>query len=126
MTIYHKARELGELVAASEQALKRDAAKAAFQNDMEAVVLLEDFNDLRSAIQMQISTNSFTETELADSRNQLAEMSEKLRAHPVAGIYIEAENEFNRLVNQVIDIFKQTLLGDDASCGSSCKGCGKH
>ena len=51
-------------------------------------------------------------------------MAEELKSQPVIGELINAENKFNNLANQVMDILRQTITGDDeSSCGGNCSGC---
>ncbi len=128
MSIFDKARELGDLINSSEQALSLQQAKTNFEANPEACKIMEEYSDLQNAIQMQMQTTTFDPKDFEDSRNKLSELASNVRANPIIKAYIDAENEFNIFVNQILTILKASIFGDD-SCASGCEGCsgcGQH
>lgn len=55
-------------------------------------------------------------------------MVAELKKNPVINDMVQAESEFNTVINRVMNIFQSTITGecDDEECGctGSCSSCG--
>jgi len=118
-----KARELGNLILESEQKKKLAAAQAAFKADPEAQPRMDVYNAYIENVQMAIDSGAMTEEQYGGARKRMAEMVTELKAYPVIGEMVAAENEFNFFVNQIMGILKETIMGKEAG---GCAGCSGH
>ena len=129
MSIYfEKAQELGKLILESEQSIRLADAQAAYNADPEAQAMMEEYSKYQENIRQSMEQGALDQEQLKAATQRLSEMVHELKKHPVAGALIFAENEFNTFVNQIMTVFRQTLLGqEESSCGSggcsSCAGC---
>ncbi len=120
----NKARELGELMLASPLSVRLEAAREAFDNDMEARETLFTYNEKHRRVEELMSKNPGGE-EFKAANAELREAMEKLQKDKVIEELITCESRFNNYVNQVLNIVKATVLGEDSCTGncSSCSGC---
>lgn len=129
MSIYDKARELGELILSTEESKRLSDARNAFDNDEEAQKVLFDYTNYRENLQLQIETGAADKQEFKDATKILNEKIQEVKKHPIINEMIKAENDFNSIINQVVDILKATATGESPSGGcssggcSGCKGC---
>ena len=139
MSIYYeKARELGNLILSSEQAINLTDASAAFKKNKEAKQKMDEYNEYRSSIQKSIDSKAMSQDEFKMASKRLAEMIAELKKDPDVAALLYAENEFNGFVNQVMNILKLTITGGsnkeetepekETGCGgcasgSGCNGC---
>ena len=124
MTIYQeKALELGQLLLRSEECLRLADATAAFQENPEAVRMLEDYKSQQNRLRGALHSGVMDPEEADQARQELSEKAAALKNNPVIGGLIAAENDFNRLVNQVLEAIKDTVSGDKGDCGGGCGGC---
>jgi len=127
MSIYiEKAKELGQMILASEIAKSMADASAVYEADKDAVEQFESYKARVTAFQGQIQEGKLSEEEYNNESNALNEVANKLREYPsIAGI-ISAEMEFNSFVTEVMDVLRVTIMGQTGNaCGSggSCSGC---
>ncbi|MCD7905743.1 MAG: YlbF family regulator [Clostridiales bacterium] len=118
---FDKARELGALMLKSPLAIRLEAAREAFDNDMEARETLFDYNRKNRRVEELMSKDASGE-EFKAANEELREALEKLRADKVIEELITCESRFNNYVNQVLNIVKATVLGDEG-CTGNCSGC---
>lgn len=126
MTIFEKARELGEMLNESEQAQLRDQQEQLFLQDDSAREKMKEYEDYHNEVQQAMQTGELTKEEFQLATTKLKRLGMELKIHPVAGPYIEAVNQFNETVNQVFQIIQRTVLGEPeggCGCGGNC-GCG--
>lgn len=108
---YDMARELGTEILRTQEYAQLKAATAVFNESDEAGKRLDAYYKLRQ------KGESLTDPELED-------MAEKLINDPEIGPMIEAQNEFNDLVNTVMDILRAMITGEmPEGCGKSCDSC---
>ena len=118
-----KARELGNLILESDQKKKLEAAQAAFRADPEAQPRMDVYNAYLENVQTAIDSGVLTEEQFAPMKKRMAEMAAELKAYPVIGAMVAAENEFNAFVNQIMGILKETITGKESG---GCAGCSGH
>ena len=122
MAVYEeKARELGQLILESEQSKALAAAKEAFHADPEAQPRMDVYNAYLANVQTAIDSGAATDEQYATMQKRMAEMVAELKAYPVIGALVTAENEFNFFVNQIMTILKVTITGEEPG---GCAGCG--
>ena len=126
MSIYfEKARELGTLILESEESKGLADAGAAFEADENAKAKFEEYKNSRLAVQEKMAENALSPEEITKESQKLAEMAMELKTDPVIAGLIFAEDNFNTLVSQVMNILQATMSGSvaGADCGGGCASC---
>lgn len=120
--IIEKARELGELIANSEEMKKVKEAEAAQEADENAKTLLVEFNMNRMNLGRDIQNGKITEEEAVklnnEAFNKLIESSETIKA------YVDAKKELDRVVTEVNGILNYYITGQAPGCSHDCSSCG--
>lgn len=124
MTVFEMARELGNMLKETQEYKRLSGARYIFDGDEEAKRSMSDYVNLRDSIKMRMESGNFSKEDFEEESKKLNKMAEELKKQPVIGELINAENRFNSLANQVMDILRQTITGDEeGSCGGNCSGC---
>jgi len=126
MSIYfEKARELGTLILESQESKDLADAGAAFDADEAAKAKLEGYKDYHFEVQSKMSAGELSQEDITKESQKLAEMAMELKTDPIIAGLIFAEDNFNTLVSQVMNILKATMSGSvsEDGCGGSCAGC---
>lgn len=116
--IYQKARELGELILNSEQGMVFEKAKKEFESNLCAKKLFDQYNELI----FQEKNGILTEQEKINIFNRIQLIEKKIEKDPSILAFVEAQNEFNSFVSQILSILKFTVLGDTCE-RKSCNNC---
>lgn len=129
-SIYDMARELAYAVLSSDEGKKVAETRYIFDNNEEARQKLLDYNTYREAVNMRVQEGSISEEELKVEGSKLSQMIAELKKNSIINDMVQAEGEFNAVINRVMTIFQSTITGecDDEECGctgscSSCSGC---
>lgn len=129
-SIYDMARELAYAVLSSDEGKKVAETRYIFDNNEEARQKLLDYNTYREAVNMRVQEGSISEEELKAEGSKLSQMIAELKKNSIINDMVQAEGEFNAVINRVMTIFQSTITGecDDEECGctgscSSCSGC---
>ncbi len=129
-SIYEMARELAYAVLSSDEGKKVAETRYIFDNNEEARQKLLDYNTYREAVNMRVQEGSISEEELKAEGSKLSQMIAELKKNSIINDMVQAEGEFNAVINRVMTIFQSTITGecDDEECGctgscSSCSGC---
>lgn len=125
MTVYEKSRELGEMLLQTEEGKRMYDAKFVLDGDDEAKQLLFEYNQYRQTVQNQINEGLLSEEDFEKVKQKNSELFEGLRKNSVLKEMLEAESEFNNIVNRAMDILKSTIMGEqEVGCSGSCSSCG--
>lgn len=123
MTIQQKAKELGELIAQSQEAERLELANANYNLDAIAQNMVNEYNALQ--IKYKRMSNKMSKEEQFQAEAELKELKDSVESNPVVKESIEAQEAFNHLVNEVIEIINYSLGKDSFKTSSSgCGGCG--
>ena len=124
--IIEKAQELGTFIAESPEKAAADAAVERMNNDEEAVMLLAKYNENRKAATEKLKDKEPTKEELEEYRDYLQAEFNKIAENEVISAYIEANKEFDLLVQQVNAVLSYFITGQEAEggCTGSCATCG--
>lgn len=125
MEIYNKARELAELLLQTDEGKAMADARFIYEGNEEAKKLLFNYSQYRDGVQVKMESGTFSQEEFEKEKEKLDAMIAEVRANPIIADMINAENQFNALANQVMNVFKATIMGqDEDSCGGNCGSCG--
>ena len=120
--IIEKTRELGELIANSEEMKKVKEAEAAQEADENAKTLLVEFNMNRMNLGRDIQNGKITEEEAVklnnEAFNKMVESSETIKA------YVEAKKELDCVVTEINGILNYYITGQTPGCSHDCSSCG--
>ena len=86
-TIIEKAQELGTLIAQSEEKTAADAAADKMNNDPEAVVLLQKYNENKKAATEKLRGKNPTKEELQEFREYVQAEFDKIAANKTIADY---------------------------------------
>jgi len=127
MTVYEKARELGEMILETKEGKRFYDAKFIYQGDDDAKKVLTGYMQYRNLLHSKVRDGSISEEDLKGEIQKLNALGDKAKENTVVGELMAAEDEFNALVNSVLNVLKETVLKDDeesGSCSGSCSSCG--
>ena len=124
--IFQRAKELGMMIAESDDAKALKAAEELHLADDEAQKLMMDYTLRMEKLSEEASKPGITKEEL--DKLQMDAQAEMIRICQNKNIdrYLEANRKFNNLINQVNGIIAHFVRGEDnGGCGGSCGSCGK-
>ncbi|MDA8236064.1 MAG: YlbF family regulator [Clostridia bacterium] len=117
--IMEKARELADALAdSSELANLRDAEVKMF-NDSGAQVILDEFQGVQEKIH-----EAYNQGEEPDEglKKQAKGIEEKMKGNPNIASYIDAQQEFESLLQSVNTVISNAISGEEGGCGPGCGG----
>ena len=126
--IIEKAQELGTMIAESEESKRVTTAADAMNADDEAVALLKAYNDNRKAATEKLRGTDPTKEELEEYKNYVQAEFEKIVKNNLIAEYLEADREFEMMVNQVNAVLTYFITGQESAsgeggCSGNCSGC---
>lgn len=120
--VTQKARELGELIQASEEMARVKQAEIAQDEDEAAKELLKEFNMQRMNLARDMQNGNISREDAVKKNNEAFDAL--LEKSDVIKEYIEAKSAFDTLVNQVNQILNFYITGQDPNCTHDCSTCG--
>jgi cell fate (sporulation/competence/biofilm development) regulator YlbF (YheA/YmcA/DUF963 family) len=123
--ILEKARELGNMIAASEEIKALSICEKNLTMDSEAQLLLGKFNELQGKYHSAVSERDFEAQQ--NLQNELMTAEDELHKNNNIAAYINAKNSFEGLLGEINQIISFAINGGDDGCSSgcgSCSGCG--
>ncbi len=127
MTVYEKARELGEMILETKEGKRLYDAKFIYGGDDDAKKVLTEYMMYRNILRSKAGDGSISEEELKSEIQKLNVLGEKAKENAVVKELMDAEDKFNTLVNSVLNILKETVLKEEEEsegCTGSCSSCG--
>lgn len=124
MSVIDKARELGDEIASSAELNAMRNAEAVMLQDSEAQKIIQEFQDKQKALYMIQSQGH----QLTDSQKKEVELLEnKMLANPLIRDYFQAQQNFEKVLEEINQIIGAAIAGQGNSCSdeccSSCSGC---
>lgn len=123
MTIIEKTRELGELIQNSDEMKALKAAEVAQSEDENAKTLFLEFNMHRMNLDRNVQAGKITQEEAVEQdRKAFEDMLEK---SDTIKAYVEAQEDLNRVVNEIYGILNYYITGHTpGGCSHDCSSCG--
>ena len=124
--ILQRAKELGEMIADSDEAKELHTAEELQLADPEAQKLMMEYSVRMEQLSEEAQKPGLSKEEF--DKLQMDAQAEMIRICQNKNIdrYLEANRKFSNLINQVNGIIAHFVRGEDNSgCGGSCAGCNK-
>lgn len=123
--IFEKAKELGEAIIESAEYKELRRAEMEQENDEEALGLLKEYNEVRSALAAEIQKGDVSEERIASIREELETAYEKMTTNDRITAYINAQRTFQAVIEQMNNIISFHITGKmPGGCSGSCSSCG--
>jgi len=89
---------------------------------------LFEYSNFRTTLETGIQNGSLSEEEIDAQVKILDQMGAELNKNQIVADMVRAEDQFNKFVGQVMNVFNATLSGDSENssggCTGSCSTCG--
>lgn len=133
MSIMDKARELAEAIAECEELKAMRSAEARMSLDPKAQEIIQEFQEKqRDFYNIQMSGGELNEQQKAE----VQQIEQRMRQNENIRNFVEAEQKFEKLLNEVNLIIAQGITGETGNncgcgiencstgdCSSGCSGC---
>lgn len=126
MTVYDKARELGNLLLESEEGKRLNDKRYIFDGSEESKRRLNEYSRYRESVHLKLNSGELGEEEVKLEQENLKKKIEEVTADPIISDMIRAEEDFANLVSSVMNIVRATIEGESegfAGCSGNCRGC---
>lgn len=125
MSVIEKAKELGLMLAESDEFTKMKKAEGNQQNDPDAQLLLAQYNTARTNLTARAQNPNITPQEMNEIRNEMEQEYAKIEQNPSIVAYINAMSAFNDLMQGVNAAIMMYISPEEQGCGGGdCSGCG--
>ena len=104
-TVFDKARDLATALLESEAGKKVNDARYIFDGDEEAQKQLFEYSNFRTTLETGIQNGSLSEEEIDAQVKILDQMGAELNKNQVVADMVRAEDQFNKFVGQVMNVF---------------------
>lgn len=105
-----KAKELSDLLLSSVEAQMYNNAKRALMRNEEAEERLKEYYDIKEQVESNIFDGSYDDDEAEEANEILTKLYKDLKKDSSIGPLLYAQQQYNELVYEVIDILKNTLF----------------
>ncbi len=121
--ILEKAKELGTMLAESNELKHFRAMETVFYSDAEAQKALNHYQEKRDEITGKMREQEMSPEALRAFQEELQACMAELTKNKVVNDYLEAKSAFNQIVTQVNGIISYCIEGEESGCGGSCSSC---
>lgn len=122
--ILQKAKELGMMIADSEQFANVKATEEAQLNDPEATALMMEYSNKQDELSKRASAPNVTKEDFEAIKSESQAAFEKICTNKNIKAYLEANRAFSSMIEQVNTIIGYFVKGGDSSgCGGNCSSC---
>jgi len=119
-----KAKELGMLIKESDELKEYKEAEAAQLDDKEAVELMMEYHNTQEELSKEAADPNITKEKYEELNVKAQAAFGKIIKNPSIARYIQAQQNFSNLMNQVNTILSYYITGEEESgCGGNCSGC---
>lgn len=122
MDVTAKAKELGLLIADSEQMKKFRDAEAILFSDEVGMNLFNNLNKLQQ--EFASAMHGGDEAKADQYKKEFTELNEEVKNNEIAMNYVDSKNAVDELLKQVNDIVMYTLTGEEKCDSGGCSSCG--
>lgn len=123
--IIEKAKELGALLQSSEQILKYNAAKSAYEQDETVQKLVQEFNLHRMTMMSLSDAEEQDADRIAEVEERIKGVYEKIMANEKMQAMQETAKAVEEMMGQVNGVISFYVTGEEpSSCTHDCSTCG--
>lgn len=122
-TVLDKARELAIMLSESEEYLAYKEAEDIQLSDQEACKLLADYRVTQDNLAKRAAADGVTKEELEAIQAEAQASFDSLLQNTSIKNYLDAQNRFSNLVQQVNNIISYFISGNSGGCSGNCSGC---
>jgi len=128
MDVLLKAKELGEALSNAAELKRLKRAEDVLENDERGMSLMEDYRLLQIEL-IKATRENKREVELSEIKDMLLSKQKEINDYSVTLEYLEAKNEFDKLMKNINEIITHAVTGEACSpskCASCGGGCGSN
>ena len=123
--IIQKAKELGMMIADSQEFKTLKAAEDAQLNDPEATALMAEYVAKRDELTKRASAPDVTKEDFEKIREESQKEFDKICENKNIKTYLDANRSFAMLIEQVNSIIGYFVKGgEESGCSGNCSSCG--
>ena len=123
--ILQKAKELGMMIADSQEFATLKAAEEAQLADSEATALMAGYAAKRDELSAKMATPDITKEEIEAIKKEYQDEFDKICENKNIKNYLDANRSFAMLIEQVNSIIGYFVKGGESSgCSGNCSSCG--
>ena len=116
-----KAEELATLLKTSKEYLHAKETEEIQKNDAKAQEMIKAYNDKRRDVAVKMQYNELTDEQMNELRQEIGKAFDELMEYDVIRNYVDAQNEWEELNNQVMAIISEAT--GNGGCGGGCSSC---
>ncbi len=121
------AKELGKLIAQSDEVKAANAAKEAYENDKDVQAAITEYNAHNKALAEEYKRAEKDEALMTSIKNRIGELYNEIINSAVYQQYMAAQEGVGELMNLVNDEINFEVTGERpsaSSCTGNCSSCG--
>ena len=122
MTITEKAHELGKMIKESAEMEALKAAEKVQAEDEATQKLVAEFNIKRMNLARDIQEGKISQEDAIKQNNDA--FAEMVESSSIIKDYVEAKQNFDKIVNEVNNIINIYIAGEPEGCTHNCHTCG--
>lgn len=122
MDVFVKAKELGELIAVSQEMIDLKKAEVEMENDEKAKQIMNEYKLLQ--IELVKATKEKKDIELInDIKEKLLLKQEDLNSYDKTKAYLESKLKFDKLMKDINNVIVYSITGEEPCSPSKCSSC---
>lgn len=123
MDITEKARELGLMLANSNEMLLYREAEALMKSDDKSTKLMNEYKQLQIEM-VQLSRNNAEAEKIEDCKQRLLNKQQEINEYEITFNYLSSKAGIDALMKKVNDIIVFSITGEPTCSDDKCKSCG--
>jgi len=122
------ARKLAEELIASEYAQNLIAAKKAYDEDLDAQNMVQEYIEMQNKFQARLASEDVPDEDKDKFYNDINELNKQIKEKESSGSLYRAESDFNEYMQSVYNIIsaavQNAITPEQGGCSGSCSSCG--
>ena len=123
LEVIQKAQELGAAIADSQVLDHLNLAEDAMYDDADARLLMNSYQQKQQKLSDMQTQNSSPEV-MSEAITELRGMAGQLRENHLINTYMQAQQAFNEMMQQVNSILRFCITGEEEDACGDCASCG--
>ncbi len=122
ISVLEKAKELGDQLAGCQELNDMKNAQMAVMQNPEAKAIIDEFQEKQQKyFRIQQEGQELSE----EQKDDIKELEQKMSDNPLIMKYINTQQKFEKLLEEINNIISQSISGEQPSCDDSCcSSCG--